>query len=111
MMLSSGNDAANAVAVYLKGTIENFAEYMNDTAKSIGMNNTHFSTPSGLDKGQPYSCAHDMALLASCAMENKMFSKIVSLQSADIKLMMMLKRFIIIINFCLIILKTANSLV
>ena len=86
MMLSSGNDAANAVAVYLKGTIENFAEYMNDTAKSIGMNNTYFSTPSGLDKGQPYSCAHDMALLASCAMENKMFSKIVSLQSADIKI-------------------------
>lgn len=86
MMLSSGNDAANAVAVYLKGTIENFASLMNDTAKSIGMNNTHFSTPSGLDKGQPYSCAYDMALLASCAMENKKFAKIVSLQSADIKI-------------------------
>lgn len=86
MMLSSGNDAANAVAFYLCASIDAFAKLMNDTAKNIGMNNTHFATPSGLDKGKPYSCAYDMALLASFAMENKTFSKIVSLQSSDIKI-------------------------
>lgn len=86
MMLSSGNDAANAVAFYLSGSINAFVKIMNDTAKDFGMNNTHFTTPSGLDKGKPYSCAYDMALLASFALENKIFSKIVSMKSADIKI-------------------------
>ena len=86
MMLSSGNDAANAVAFYLSGSIDSFAVLMNDTVNDIGMNNTHFATPSGLDNGKPYSCAYDMALLAACAMENKTFSKIVAKQSADIKI-------------------------
>ncbi len=84
MMLVSGNDCANAVAYFLCGSIEAFAKIMNDKAKSFGMNNTEFKTPSGLDDGKPYSCAYDMAILSANAMENDIFSKIVSMQSAEI---------------------------
>lgn len=84
MMLVSGNDCANAVAYFISGNIVNFAKLMNKTAKSFGMNNTCFKTPSGLDDGNPYSCAYDMAILTANAMENKIFSKIVSLKSAEI---------------------------
>lgn len=84
MMLVSGNDCANAVAYFLGGSIENFAKLMNDTAKSFGMNNTEFKTPSGLDDGKPYSCAYDMAILTANAMDNEIFSKIVSQKSAEV---------------------------
>ncbi|MDE7098378.1 MAG: D-alanyl-D-alanine carboxypeptidase, partial [Ruminococcus sp.] len=49
MLLPSGNDAANATAVKLAGSIENFAEMMNDRSKEIGLTKTYFVTPSGLD--------------------------------------------------------------
>lgn len=84
MMLTSGNDAANAIAFYLSGSAEAFSDKMNSTAVGLGMNNTHFTTASGLDNGNPYSCAYDMALLAAEAMENDAFSKIVAMQSANI---------------------------
>ncbi len=65
MMLQSGNDAANTVAYVLGGSPEGFAEIMNNRAKEIGMNNTSFVTPSGLDSKNHYSTAYDMALLAA----------------------------------------------
>lgn len=78
MLLSSGNDAANAAAVRISGSIEAFAKEMNRRAAALGMNNTHFVTPSGLDAEDHYSTAYDMALLAREAMNNTLFHEIAS---------------------------------
>ncbi len=84
MMLTSGNDSANAVACFISGSIEEFVVLMNERAKQIGMDNTVFVTPSGLDEGDHHSNAYDMALLASEAVKNKIFCEICSFKSADI---------------------------
>lgn len=73
MLLSSGNDAANVTACYLGGNVENFASMMNQKAAELGMKNTHFVTPSGLDDDEHYSTAYDMALLGRNAVKNPVF--------------------------------------
>ena len=78
MMLESGNDAANAVALYLSGSFEAFAVLMNQKAAEIGMSNTNFVTPSGLDDEEHYSTAYDMALLASYCIKNPVFCSVCS---------------------------------
>ena len=78
MMLHSGNDAAVALAIYCGGTVEGFAELMNDKARRLGMANTHFVNPNGLDAPGHYSTAKDMAVLAAYAMENPIFAQTVS---------------------------------
>ena len=83
MMLCSGNDAATALAIYCGGTVEGFAELMNDTARKLGMVNTHFSNPHGLDSPDHYSTAYDLAILASHAMENPIFRTTVSTKSVN----------------------------
>lgn len=82
MLLSSGNDAANATAITIAGSKDAFVSMMNDKAKQIGMLSTHFSTPSGLDADDHYSTAYDMALLGSYAIENEQFLEICSSSSA-----------------------------
>jgi len=78
LMLRSGNDAALVIAVFLGGTEEKFVEMMNQKAKEIGMANTTFKNPHGLDeKTQNYSTAYDMALLSSYASQNQEYMKIV----------------------------------
>lgn len=69
MMAVSGNDAANAVALTVGGSYEGFARMMNARADEIGMRDTHFVTPSGLDDDEHYSTAYDMALLGAEAMK------------------------------------------
>lgn len=76
MMLESGNDAANSVAIALGGSFEGFAEMMNKRAAEIGMKNTSFVTPSGLDDENHYTTAYDMALLASEALLDRDFYSI-----------------------------------
>ncbi|MBQ9532115.1 MAG: D-alanyl-D-alanine carboxypeptidase [Eubacterium sp.] len=83
-MIASGNDAANAIAYYLSGGIEEFAGLMNLKAKEFGMNSTEFVTPSGLDEKNNHSTAFDMALLASEAVLNKELLEIASKKSAEI---------------------------
>lgn len=79
LMLRSGNDAALAIAKYVGGTVENFVVMMNNKAKEIGMTNTIFNNPSGLDEDKGnYSTAYDMAILTSYAMKNDGYKKIVS---------------------------------
>ncbi len=78
LMLHSGNDAATALAIYCSGTVEGFAELMNDKAFRLGMTNTHFVNPHGLDAPGHYSTARDMAVLAAYAMENPIFAQTVS---------------------------------
>ena len=82
LMLSSGNDAAVALAIYCGGTVEGFAERMNDKAHVLGLKNTHFENPNGLDSPGHYSTARDLAVLASYAMENPIFYKTVSAKTA-----------------------------
>lgn len=84
MLLPSGNDAANATAVYLCGNVENFVQKMNEKASEIGMKNTNFVTPSGLDDENHYSTAYDMALLGAYAVKNKYFVDICSSQSVKL---------------------------
>ena len=76
MLIVSGNDAANAVGLYLGGSFEGFAAMMNEKAHSIGMNRSLFVTPSGLDEGNHHSTAYDMAILASNALNNEIFAQI-----------------------------------
>lgn len=78
LMLQSGNDAAVALAIYCGGTVEGFAQLMNDKARSLGLNNTHFVNPNGLDAPGHYSTARDMALLAAYAMADPIFAQTVS---------------------------------
>lgn len=78
LMLRSGNDAAIAISKHVSGSIDEFVLAMNKKAKSIGMKNTLFTNPSGLDNVQGnYSSAYDMALLTSYAMENITYQHIV----------------------------------
>ena len=84
LMLSSGNAAAVALALYCCGSIEEFANLMNDKARSLGMTQTHFENPNGLDSKNHYSTAGDLAILASYAMENPIFSKTVSTKTVTI---------------------------
>ncbi|MCD7722476.1 MAG: D-alanyl-D-alanine carboxypeptidase [Clostridiales bacterium] len=84
MLLASGNDAANSAAIFLCGSVESFAELMNERAAEIGMNNTLFVTPSGLDEGEHHSTAYDMALLAAQALQNETFAQICKMTSAEI---------------------------
>lgn len=77
LMLRSGNDAAIAIAEHVGGSVEGFVFLMNQKAKELGMSNTHFTNPHGLDDSKDhYSTAYDMAILTKYAMENEIYQKI-----------------------------------
>lgn len=84
MMTCSGNDAANAAAISIAGSLEKFAEIMNSRAQELGMKNTNFVTPSGLDDENHYSTAYDLALLMAYALENEAFAEITSQKSIKV---------------------------
>ena len=84
LMLSSGNDAAAAIAAHIGGSEEAFLELMNARAKEIGAVNTRFANPHGLPDEAHYTTAYDLALIAREAMENDTFRRIVSMQRASI---------------------------
>ena len=75
MLSASGNDAAGAAAVRIAGSAEAFADLMNRRARELGMGNTHFVTPSGLDAEGHHSTAYDMALLGRAALQNPEFAQ------------------------------------
>ncbi len=86
LMLRSGNDAALAIAKYVSKDINKFVELMNAKAKEIGMHNTIFNNPHGLEvSGGNLSTAYDMALLTSYAMKNDIYRKIVSTKEYKLK--------------------------
>ena len=85
MLLPSGNDAANAVAVKLAGSQEKFADMMNEKAKELGMFHTFFVTPSGLEGENHGSSAYDMALLAREALKNEVFREICSSETMAVE--------------------------
>lgn len=84
MMTVSGNDAANAVALTLSDSFEDFAKLMNNKAKQIGMVNTSFVTPSGLDDENHYSTAKDMAKLMEYSLANERFAEITAQKSIKV---------------------------
>ncbi len=84
LMLCSGNDAAVAIAEHIGGSVAGFAKMMNETAKELGMENSSFANPNGLDAEGHYSTARDMAVLACAAMENETLARIVSTRSVTI---------------------------
>ena len=77
LMLSSGNDAAVTIAMRIGGSVEGFAQMMNNKAAALGCTNTHFVTSNGLHDPQHYTSAYDLALIASAAMKNPQFRTIV----------------------------------
>lgn len=84
LMLSSGNDAAAALAYHVSGSIEDFAALMNETAQRIGAEDSHFVNPHGLAADGHYTTAHDLALIACYALKNQDFRRIVSTQDTTI---------------------------
>lgn len=84
LMLHSGNDAAVALAIYCGGTVEGFAQMMNDKARVLGLTGTHFENPNGLDAPGHYSTARDLAVLAAYAMDNPIFYKTVSAKNVTV---------------------------
>lgn len=81
LMLRSGNDAAIAISEKISGSKEAFVEAMNQRAKQVGANSTHFMNPNGLHDENHYTTAYDMALLARQAMQNPAFKEIVRSKS------------------------------
>lgn len=84
LMLRSGNDSAVQIAIHLGGTVEGFAELMNNKAKEIGLKNTNFVTPHGLDNANHYTTAYELALLTDYALNIKEFAEIVNTKTATI---------------------------
>ena len=84
LMLSSGNDAALAVAHCVSGSVEDFVSAMNAKAKELGMTHTSFANPNGLDHESHYSSARDMAVLTAYALRSAAFVRIVSTKSITI---------------------------
>lgn len=73
MLLKSANEVANALAEHTAGSISNFAVMMNEKAKELGCQESHFNNPSGLNDPQHYTSAYDMALIAQAAFQNETF--------------------------------------
>ena len=84
LMLRSGNDAAVALAEHVGGSVKGFAELMNEKAIELGLTNTHFVTPHGIDDANHYTTALELAKLTDYAMNNETFAKIVGTKSTTI---------------------------
>ena len=84
LMLVSGNDASVAIAEHISGKTSDFVALMNETAKRIGANNSHFDNTHGLDSEMHYTTAYDLALITSYALNNPTFREIVSTKNTKI---------------------------
>lgn len=84
LLLSSGNDAALALADHCAGSVDRFVGWMNDKARQLGMTGTSFANPNGLDADGHFSTARDMAILAAYAAENHTFVRICSTKTATL---------------------------
>lgn len=85
LMLASGNDAAVAIAEHISGSVDAFADLMNEEAKRIGVKNTGFKNPNGLDAEGHFTTAYDLAQITREAMKNPLFCEIVKTKSRELK--------------------------
>lgn len=86
LMLRSGNDAAIALATYVGGSVEKFAEMMNQKAQDMGLTNSHFVVPHGLDNEGHYTTAYELAKMADYALNIDKFKQIVGTKSTTISI-------------------------
>lgn len=86
LMLRSGNDAAVALAIHTAGSVEEFAKLMNQKAEELGLTNTHFVTPHGLDNSEHYTTAYELAVITDYALKNEIIAKVVKTKSTTIKI-------------------------
>jgi len=86
LMLRSGNDAAVALAEHVGGSVEGFAELMNRKASELGLTNTNFVTPHGLDDDNHYTTAYELAVITDYALNNEKFATIVNTKSCSISI-------------------------
>lgn len=86
LMLRSGNDCAIAIAEHISGDVDNFCKKMNEKAHSLGLVNSNFTSPHGLDNDNHYTTAYELALLTNYALKNETFRKIVSTHNTTITL-------------------------
>ena len=84
LMLRSGNDAAVALAEHVGGSVEGFANLMNEKARTLNLFNTHFVTPHGLDSSEHYTTAYELALITDYALQNSKFATIVNTKTTNI---------------------------
>ncbi len=77
LLLCSGNDAAVCLAEVCSGSVKDFSDLMNSKAEELGLKNSHFETPHGLDSDEHYTTAYELALLTNYALENPTFKKMV----------------------------------
>lgn len=78
MMLESANDAAAAIAIHVGGSVEGFADLMNEKAAELGLTDTHFENPHGLAEDGHYTTALELAKITAAALENRLFAEIVA---------------------------------
>ncbi len=84
MLVYSANDAANVLAFHVSGSIEKFAELMNNKVAELGLTNTHFLNPSGVHDENHYSTAYDLAIIMKYCMKNSSFRSLSSLKHCTI---------------------------
>ena len=84
LLLVSGNDSAVALAEYIGGSVEGFADMMNKKAEELNLKDTHFVTPHGLDMQEHYTTAFELAKMADYALNIKKFAEIVNTKTATI---------------------------
>ncbi len=84
LLLTSGNDAAVALAEHVAGSVDDFARLMNEEARAIGATDTHFRNPHGLDEPGHYTTARDLALIAARALQEPLVARIVATKRATI---------------------------
>ncbi len=85
LLLASGNDAALTLASYVAGDVSSFVAQMNEKALSLGLLNTHFENPHGLDGEKHYSTAADLACLMAYCMENESFAQLIGMKGCTVR--------------------------
>lgn len=84
LMLCSGNDCAIAIAEHIGGSIQGFSSIMNTKAKLLGLKNSNFTSPHGLDDENHYTTAYELALITDYALQNETFRKIVGTKQSSV---------------------------
>lgn len=84
LLVHSANDAANVLAYHVSGSIENFANLMNQKISELGLENTHFTNPSGIHDEDHYTTAYDLAIIMKYCMKNSTFRNLSSLKYCTI---------------------------
>ena len=86
LLLCSGNDAATQIAISIGGSVEGFAEMMNNKAEMLGLKHSHFITPHGLDNNNHYTTAYELAVITDYALDIEKFAEIVSTKTYTVNI-------------------------